>query len=470
MRERLDRFLHDPRTELVLAGLILLSATLVLAETWLDRVGSPWYPLAHLGGDLITAVFVVELGVRYALAHRKRRFFRNYWLDVLSVLPLLHFFRLMLVLRLLRLLRVGILLNRRIQSVSVSLAASLGVQLGVFMLVGVIILVGGVTMFSVEGDTNPDFSSLEGALWWSGLTLVSGQPLGGEAHTDAGRFMTLLVILGGMTMFAVFTGVVSAVMVQRLKSGMEVKDLGLDDLREHIVICGWSRSVPMIIEELQLDPATRNRPIAVVAEFSEPPERELKKTVDRQRLFFQTGDYTAIEVLEAVGIPYASQAILVPDRSRARTDQDRDARTVLAALTIEKLNPHIFTVAHLMDRKNTVHLRVAGVEEVIVGDEVSSHLIATSCRNRGLTDVFMELLTVQVGNEFFKVELPDDWNGLTFWGASQRLKAQHDAILVAVERWHEGFRRSMVNPPQDEPLLSGDHLVVISRMCPRLRE
>jgi hypothetical protein len=41
------------------------------------------------------------------------------------------------------------------------------------------------------------------ALWWSFFTLVFGEPIGGEAQTDAGRFVTLIVIIVGLTMFAV---------------------------------------------------------------------------------------------------------------------------------------------------------------------------------------------------------------------------------------------------------------------------
>jgi voltage-gated potassium channel len=467
MRRWLDRFLHHPATETALIGLILLWVGLVIVETWLDRDGR-LYGAVHAAGDALTLLFILELAARYHVARRKRRFFRNYWLDILSILPILRPFRVLRVLRLLRLLRVGVLLNRRLNSISITLASGIGAQLGVFLVIGVIILVGALTIFGLEGGENSAFDSMDKALWWSFFTLVAGEPIGGAPQTEAGRLVTLLVVVGGLTMFAVFTGVVSAVMVQRLKVGMEVKELGLDELRDHIVICGWNRSVPLMIEELQLDSETRHLPIVVVAEFAEIPELELKRSLDRQRIYFQRGDFTSIDVLEEIGIAHASRAILIADASKPRSDQDRDARTVLAALTIEKLNPRIFTCALLLDRKNTVHLRVAGVEEIIIGDEVSSHLMSTTIRTRGLTEVFMELLTVQVGNEFFKVALPIDWHGLTFWGAAQRLKLQHDAILVAVERWHEGCRTSLVNPSPGEVLGIGDHLVVISRVCPQL--
>jgi voltage-gated potassium channel len=463
---RLDRFIHSSYTEFTLIILILASILIVIAEI-ASEPGVSLPILAEIDG-ILTIIFVMELSVRYYIARRKDRFFKQYWIDIIAIAPFLPAFHVLRLLRLLRLLRVGILVNRNLLRVSSTVAASLSAQLGLFVMVGLIVLVGALGIYLLEGRQNQDFSSLSDALWWSFFTLISGEPIGGEAQTDAGRFITLIVLVGGLTMFAVFTGVVSAVMVQRLKNVMEIRYLELDELRDHIVICGWNRSGHLVIEELHADPDLKKLPIVVVAEFTEAPERELRNT-DRSQIYFYTGDYTTIEALETVGIYYASRAILLADATRPRSDQDRDARTVLAALTIEKLNPSIYTCAQLLDRKNNVQLRVAGVEDVIVSDELASHLIATSARNFGASEVLAELLTVQVGNQIYKVTLPTEWINSTFWQVSEQLKQQYDAILLAVERQTNGKRETLVNPRQDEPLKEQDSLVVIARKMPILR-
>ncbi|MGQ4649620.1 hypothetical protein [Lyngbya aestuarii] len=124
--------------------------------------------------------------------------------------------------------------------------------------------------------------------------------------------VALMVIIGGLTMFAVFTGVVSAVIMQRLKTVMEVKHWELDELRNHIVICGWNRSAHLLIEELQADPEMRRCSIVIVAEFVETPEPEFRGVYPSQ-LYFYVGDYTIIDVPESVGIYHASRAILLAD-------------------------------------------------------------------------------------------------------------------------------------------------------------
>jgi len=470
LKTQLDRFIHDSRTELVLVLLILLSVILLIIEVSLEHTAGAWAEVREslkLAGDGVNGLFVLELVIRLYVASHKRRFFRNYWLDILSVLPAFPFFRLFRLLRVVRLLRAGILINRRLNAVSASLAAGLGAQLGVLMILAGVVLVGALGIYVAEGRSNPEVGSLGKAVWWSFFTLAAGQPIGELPLSDTGRLIAMVEVLGGITLFAVFTGVVSAFMVQRLRTGMEVRDVELDELNGHIVVCGWNRAGQRMLEALQADPDFRERAIAVVAEFSEPPEAELRR-VDRRRVYFHKGDYTKMEVLEEVGIRRAAQAILLADKTLPRSDQDRDARTVLAALTIEKLNPGIFTCAQLLDRRNNVQLQVAGVEEVVVDDEVSGRLLATNIRTEGVTDFFSEILSINVGNDVLKTRLPAGWGNPTFGEAARRLKDQHDALLLGVKRQAGDRQELLLNPALSLPLAPGDELIFLARKRPKL--
>ena len=465
-KSRFARFIHAPLTESLLILLILLSAILVFLEAVLDPQAKA-YHWVWITQNILTGVFIVELAARYSIARKKYRFFRNYWLDIVAVAPFLHAFRILRILRVLRLLRAGILLTRNLNRISSTLAASIGAQIGIFIIVGLIILVGALGVYLLEGTHNQAFASLKDSLWWSFFTLVSGEPFSGEPQTDAGRAITLMVMMGGLTLFAVFTGVVTAVMMQRLKSVMELKALEIDELQNHIVICGWNREGHRIIEELLADPSMRRFAIVVVAEFTETPEQELRH-LNLSQLYFYNGDYTTIDVLESIGIYYTSRVILLADATRPRSDQDRDARTVLAALTIEKLNSAIYTCAQLLDRKNDVQLRAAGVDDVIVAAELASHLIATSTRNQGSVEFLTELLTVQTGNQIYKIAVPEFWVERSFWEISQRLKQQFDTLLIAVEQKLDGDRQTLVNPAKETKLQSEDQLIVIARSIPKL--
>ncbi|MBT9311033.1 ion transporter [Leptothoe kymatousa] len=465
-KDFLDRFIHAPQTEIALVAMILLSVALVVLEVVLETRGLATRWVTH-GQAGLTSIFICELSLRYWVARKKRRFWRNYWLDILAVMPMISAFRLLRLLRILRLLRAGILLNRSLGRLSSAIATSLGLQIGVFMIIGLIVLTGGLATYLFEAPYNPRLDSLPDAMWWSFLSLVAGEPIGGDPQTDIGKVIALMVMMGGLTTFAVFTGVVSAVMMRKLETFMDFKALEIDELREHIVICGWNRGGHLIVEELLADGDLNRCAVVIVVENTEEPFQELKR-LNQSQLYFYPEDYTKIDILETVGITYASRAILLADATHPRTDQDRDARTVLAALTIEKLNPSIYTCAQLLDRRNDVQLKLAGVDDVIVTEEVSSHLIATSARNQGSVEALAELLTVQSGNQIYEISVPSHWVGQACWSLSQHLKQQSDALLLALESTKNNERITQVNPPADLVLEVSDRLIIIARQSPTL--
>ncbi len=466
-KAQLRKFLYSHSTEVVLIGVILLSVLLVLLEIGSNPNTPGYAQVLHLQAGL-TAVFWLELAARCWVATNRRRFLQLYWVDLLAVLPFPPGLAVLRLLRLLRLFRASILLNRNLGRFAPALALGLGAQIGLLATIGVILLTGAMGLYLIESGQNPDLDSLDKTLWWSLFMLVGSEPIGGEPETPWGRAITLMLMLGGLTLFAVVTGLVSATMVQRLRSVMEFRPMDLDELSGHTVICGWNRNGVHVVEEMLLDPDMQNHPIVVVAEFTETPEKALQH-LNLSNLYFHTADYTRIDVLQTVSIVKAARAILLADTSRPRSDQDIDARTVLAALTIERLNPAVYTCAQLLDRLNDVQLKVAGVDDVIVPDEITSHMIASSARTQGSVEVLAELLTVQVGNQIYKIPVPPSWVDLPFWQAVDRLKQRQDALPIAIEVG-QPKRRTLVNPPASYRLAYKDHLIVIARKMPEIIE
>ncbi len=180
----------------------------------------------------------------------------------------------------------------------------------------------------------------------------------------------------------------------RLKGGLSVKELDLEELKNHIIICGWHRSAALIIEELQSDKEYRLCPIVLIAEFNSEPYLD-HGIIDRNRIYIIKDDYTKIEVLKKTSVEKAKIAFILPDKTIERSDQDRYARSVLAALIIEKLNKNIFTYVELLNRNNESHLQMAGVEEIIVSDEYSGNIMAATARNDRIISVLNELLTLK---------------------------------------------------------------------------
>lgn len=465
MKAILSRLINSLAADLIVGLLIVVSIVLTALEATTPS-NHPHYLVYTDLSMVITIVFVVELLIRWFVSKSTGLFFRTYWIDVLAVAPMVRPLRVFRVLRLLRLIRVGVMVSRRARKVFAILHEGLAENLVIFVTLVVLFLIGAIGMPLVERG-NASFDSFEKSAWWCLFTLMAGEPIGGDAGTPLGKLLSAVIMMGGFTVFALLTGVVSAFMVTRLKSGLEAKDVELSELSKHYVICGWNRSVPVILRELQVDPQTANTPLVIVAELEEPPNLA-GTNLNTGLLYFVTGDFTWTEVLKRVQVEEATSAILVADECKDRSDQDRDARTILAALMIEKMNPNIYTTAQILHRENEPHLRMAGVEDVIVVDEYLGNMLAHSSRAWGLVSVMNELLTSCRGNEFYKIDAQPDFVGKTFLAVSQLLKEKHDAILVSLEKaGDDAESKTRVNPPSDTTIESGDTLIVIANDVPK---
>jgi voltage-gated potassium channel len=365
---------------------------------------------------------------------------------------------------LLRLFRFGIIFTRRIArwTGAVNIVKVEYIIVGVSILV--VVLMGAFSMRVAEGRLNPDFQTLDRALWFSVMTVIGGEPIGGYPKTSLGRFITATLMMGGLTVFAIFTGTISAVMVNSLKN-LKFRPMEIDEIDNHVVLCGWNRAGHLIIDELLHD--ERFKHVVVISEDEATGKHPIFQKYVEQ-VFVLTGDYTRVDVLHDAGVERASYAMLLADSSKeGRSSQDRDARTVLAAMLIEKLNKNIYTVVQLLNRDNETSLRQVGVEEIIVSDEYVGNIMATVAKNRGIVSMLDELLTAKHGDQFFKCAVPEEMVGKTVAEVIMDLKVVYDATLIGVDLGSGGSlaETMCVNPPGSLKL-EATHQIIIAGSRP----
>ena len=463
-RWQADRFIHHAVTEGAILVLIVASVVALFLEMGLPAT-TRWHHVVTRLGTVITWVFVAELSVRFWVAPKKRRFFSRYWVDILACAPLLGPLRFLRVLRLLRIFRAGALFNRRLTVFQGAFFSTLSEMTMLGTMTLTVVLVSGIVLHVFEGGNQGAFPHLNEAMWFAVYSLIGGEPIGGSPSEmgGVGRSVTLILMFGGLTLFGIFIGTVSASMVTRF-SALEVTEMDLDELSGHRVVCGWSHAGPVVLQELfSKGSSVGHQPVVLITEVGGLPP-DLPSGVRADRLYHLQGDYTRMDILERAGIRTARAAVLLADTQVIRSDQDRDARTVLAALTIEKLAPSIFTVAELTNRENEGLLRMHGVEEIVVADEYSAVILGSASRNRGIVRVLDEILTSRYGNTLHKVSVSPGWVG---WQVSQlivELKSRHEAVLIAIEHVSEedGQPKIEVNPPSMRTLRSDDLLLLLS--------
>lgn len=433
---------------IVEGGLVLLILLWVVALIGEHAFTAPMVQsLMQDIGDGLHIVFALELLIRFWIAPSKVRFFQTYYLDLIAIIPL----GWVRPLRLLRLLRVGALVRRSAGDLAIVATLSMLFVLGASMVID-----------AHANSIQLNYDGTLGGLWFAVYTFVGGEPIGGVPITEEGRTITLMLMIGGLTLFGMFIGAVSASMATAFARRMEVSDMEqLDGLRDHVVVCGWNLAGPTMLQELF---AGREKParLVVITEHEARPEGLEFSGVRPGQILHICGDYTRVEVLERVNIRRACMAILLTDTLTPRSDQDRDARTVLAALTIERLKPDVFCCAELTTWEHAELLRMAGVEEIVVRDWYAGVIMGSMGRTWGLAAVLKDILSTSEGNAFDKINLRKSQIGMTVGQLHAELKIKRGMILVALERDHGNGERDMhVNPSSDEVLIAGDVLVVI---------
>lgn len=432
VREQCRRFVGHLWFELSILPLILISVVLLGEEIIAAPGSSEMAQVIHIQ-EAITVVFLVELVIRWLAAEDTRHFLKDCYLDILAVcsfLPFLRVFSLMRLLRLLRLVRVAKALRLAyfLRSHSSFAHVAQGMVTLTTLLCALVLGTLGLAWFENRGH---GIRSLVNAFWDSIFCFFSAQYVHDYPATLGGRLTSLFVIGSGLAFFAVMTGTVTAVMSGKLKEGGRLlEEYLLREMRNHVVLCGWNQGCETTLRELLLDRDLAERDIVIVADLDHIPPLPNVKSQERVKLL--RDDYTRVAALERAGIQHAAVAIIVSDISHNRTEQDADARTVLCALTIEKLNPEVYTCAELSSSENESHLRMGKVNEILITGELSGSLMAQAAVSSCKARILHQLIHPSFGCRLAHLPVTPELAGRDFSEVLSELRRSQGMIPVAI--------------------------------------
>jgi voltage-gated potassium channel len=133
-------------------------------------------------------------------------------------------------------------------------------------------------------------------------------------------------------------------------------------------------------------------------------------------------------------------------------------QSILTILAIEHAAPGVRTVAEVNNPKHEPHFRRADVDELLVTSKIASHLLARSALYPGLSSIVTDIVSGGEGSELYRISLPEEYVGLSIDAVAARLRSDHRATLLSVNRGGHAF----VNPETDFVLQSGDDAVVVA--------
>ena len=204
-------------------------------------------------------LFMLEFLVRLYCSRSKRWYWRNYWIDFVTSIPIPgeaqlsrfgriarigRFARLLRFSRVLRVMRVFLMLWRGMDKLQDAMDVKLmkrSLKWGL-----VVMVLGGIAVYYAESalvESDNDVKTLGGGMWWSFTTVVTGGF--GDIHnpiTIVGRILTVVLIITGMILVGVFTATLTSLYVgeepEELQRYQEDMNARLD--RIEVIISGYS--------------------------------------------------------------------------------------------------------------------------------------------------------------------------------------------------------------------------------------
>jgi voltage-gated potassium channel len=293
------------------------------------------------------------------------------------------------------------------------------------------LVAGGVAMYFVERGHNSQLRSPGDGLWWSLVTLTTIGYGDIYPRTTPGRVLAAVEVLLGLGLVGTVTGKIASVLVERrIKEGRGLTDAHA--MKGHFVILGWKADLHLLVADLlRAHPELSPERLVLVNTAGEMANEELRSRFPG--LVYVHGDVIDTAVLQRAGVARARQAMVLADQAANRSDQETDARTVIAVMNIENLAPDVYTYAEVLDRKYIEYLRLARCDEVILSREYGRFMLVNASVSAGISQVLHDLLHVGDGQSLATVPVPDGFVGRPFGELSAHLRRGGGLLVGLLE-------------------------------------
>lgn len=159
----------------------------------------------------ICIVFLFDFFYRFVKAKSKFQFMKWGWIDLISSIPTLEYFRPGRALRLVRLLRIlRAFRSTRVLLQHVFKRKTHGALTTAFIIAILMLLFSSIAILQVEKAQNSNITSAEDALWWAYVTITTVGYGDKFPVTTEGRLIAMILMTVGVGLFGTFTGFVAS--------------------------------------------------------------------------------------------------------------------------------------------------------------------------------------------------------------------------------------------------------------------
>lgn len=317
-----------------------------------------------------------------------------------------------------------------------------------------IILLGAlvITVLRIKGINGGQDLGFGEAFWQSLLRIVDA----GTFAADTGwftRVLGLVITLCGIFLAGSLIGLIASAVDQRIELLRKGRSTVLE--QGHTLILGWSDRVPAVVRELVLANESEKRAAVVLLAdvektFMEDTLRDAVEDFKTTRLVCRSGDSANPADLALVNLPGARSTIVVGGNDAGAV---KTLLAVRAATGDQRTSP---VVVEIDDPGTARSVRSLFGDRVVIvsSDAVVAELTAQACRQRGLSQVFRELLDF-AGDEIYFAPFPS-LTGRPY--AEVQLCFESSAVMGRFTAAGE----VELNPAPTVTIAQGDQLIAIA--------
>lgn len=172
----------------------------------------------------ICVIFLIDFFIRFYQAPNKLKFIKWGWIDLISSIPMLDYFRAGRLFRLIRLFRI----LRAFRSTKVLVGyvfkkKTHGAFTSVAIVAFLMLVFSSIAILQVENVENSNIKTAEDAIWWAYTTITTVGYGDKYPVTTEGRIIAMLLMTVGVGLFGTFTGFLASWFVEEKHSDGEVK-------------------------------------------------------------------------------------------------------------------------------------------------------------------------------------------------------------------------------------------------------